>query len=159
MIHFANATEVANFLTRVRLHVGQYSDVVLCSPFIDDCLLCTIRELAQCAPENGCGLKIITSPCAADRVFAGVSLTARRRTRVIACPHLHAKFYVAIGRKRTKTEAIVTSANLTSAGLTSNIELGVRITPTTPQGRTLFEELDRFARQPTFNRSIQWKRQ
>jgi hypothetical protein len=78
---------------------------------------------------------------------------------VIACPHLHAKFYLAIARKSTKTEAIVTSANLTSAGLANNIELGVRITPTTPHGRALFEELDRFARRLTFSRSIQWKRQ
>lgn len=158
MIEFATAIDVANLLARVRARVDQYSDLVLCSPFIGDDVLSTLRGLAHCAPESGCGMEIITAAHTFDRVMACAGSGGWQRTRVIGRPHLHAKFYLAVGRRDELTEAIVTSANLTTAGLSSNIELGVRITPTTSPGRTLLDQIDRFARRLTINRSVQWKK-
>jgi hypothetical protein len=158
MIEFATAIDVANLLARVRTHVDQYSDLVLCSPFISDDVLLTLRGLAHSAPVNGCGMQIITAAHTFDRVMACAGAQGWRRTRVVGRPHLHAKFYLAVGRRNELTEAIVTSANLTTAGLSSNIELGVRITPTTSPGRALLHQINRFARRLTINRSVQWKK-
>jgi len=158
MIEFSTAIDVANLLARVRTRVDQYSDLVLCSPFISDDVLSTLRGLVLCAPENGCGMQIITATHTFDRVMACVGPRGWQRTTVVGCPHLHAKFYLAIGRRDEVTEAIVTSANLTTAGLSSNIELGVRITPTTSPGRALLHQIDRFARRLSINRSVQWKK-
>jgi hypothetical protein len=159
MIQFATTADVSTLLARVRSHAGQYSELVLCSPFIDDDVLSTLREFAQRGPDVGCGIEIITATPTFNRIIASGGMQGRRQTRIIGCPHLHAKFYLARGRKVALTEAIVTSANLTTPGLTSNIELGVRVTPTTPHGCVLFNQIDRFARRLAIHRSVQWKRQ
>jgi hypothetical protein len=159
MIQFATAADVSMLLARVRSHAGQYSELVLCSPFIDDDALSTLREFAQRGPDVGCGVEIITATPTFNRIIASGGMQGCYRTRIIGCPHLHAKFYLARSRRTALTEAIVTSANLTTPGLTSNIELGVRVTPTTPHGCVLFNQVERFARRLTSNRSIQWKRQ
>src|SRR5262249_29165231 len=108
MIEFASAADVLGLLDRVTTHVGQYSDVVLCSPFIDDDVLHALERLARSTSEAGCGLGIITAHHAIDSVAA--RLGARRRARLIGCSRLHAKFYMAVARNDALTEAIVTSA-------------------------------------------------
>lgn len=156
MIEFASAADVLRLLDRVTAHIGRYSDVILCSPFIDDDGLHTLEHMAGSASDAGCGLGIITANHAIDRVAA--RLGARRQTRLVGCPHLHAKFYLAVARNDALTEAIVTSANLTLGGLTSNIELGVHIAATTPYGRALLHQIDRFARRLALNRRPSWKK-
>jgi hypothetical protein len=156
MIEFASAADVLRLLDRVTTHVGRYSDVVLCSPFIDDDVLRTLERLAHSVSEAGCGLGIITTPYTINRVAA--CLGASRQTRLVACPRLHAKFYLAVSRNDALTEAIVTSANLTAGGLMGNIELGVRIAPSSPYGRALLHQIDRFARRLMINRRPPWKK-
>jgi hypothetical protein len=132
--------------------------VVLCSPFVDDDVLVTVEGLAHSASRVGCALGVITGRHAIDRVAARLGPPMHGSTRVIGCARLHAKFYLAIGRRGEITEAIVTSANLTAVGLTSNIELGVRICASTPYGRALLHQIERFAYRLTVYRRPAWKK-
>jgi hypothetical protein len=156
MIEFATAADVSTLLTRVLTRIDQYSEIVLCSPFISDQVLSNLREVARPSSAGRCDVEIITTPQAFNHIL--VCTEGWQRTKVVGCSHLHAKFYLAVARKEQLTEAIITSANLTVAGLTSNIELGVRVTPATPHGRTLLRQIVRFARRLTTYRSVQWKR-
>jgi hypothetical protein len=158
MIELANGADVFRLLNQVCSHADHYADVVLCSPFIDDDVLPIVRRLAIAASAGGCGLKIITTQPAFDRVVRCIGRRPWQRTMVVSCPHLHAKFYLAVARKEAVTEAIVTSANLTAGGASSNIELGVRVAPTTVNGRALLRQIDRYARRLAINRSLSWKR-
>jgi hypothetical protein len=71
---------------------------------------------------------------------------ARRFVQIIAVPGLHAKFYLALGRDFPATEGLVTSANLTTAGTTANVELGIWLAASSMLGARLLHELDRFSR-------------
>ena len=157
MIECASASDVARLLGRVRSRADKYSDLLLCSPFMDDDTISLVGLVAEATSSARCRLEIITAQQAVDRVKALLAPLVDRQIRLIGCPRLHAKFYVAIGRSEEHTEAIITSANLTAAGLTSNIELGVRIAATTPHGRTMLHHLDRFARRLAHNRRFTWR--
>src|SRR5688572_23297589 len=111
MIHFATAVDISCLLARVRSHADQYSELVLCSPFIDDEVLSRLRGPALHSSDISCNVRIITASRAFDRVTA--STKGWQRTRVLGCSHLHAKLYFAIARRDQLTEAIITSANLT----------------------------------------------
>ena len=86
-------------------------------------------ELAARATSNGCRLKILTD-IRSDSVLGGsLDLEAlelfghrRRSTQIVSLPRLHAKVFVADGRR-----ALVTSANLTPSGLDFNFEYGVSL--------------------------------
>jgi hypothetical protein len=158
MIEFVYGTDVVRFLDRVSVHIEQYRDVILCSPFIDDDVLRRVEGLARAALEGKCGFGIITAQHSIQRVTTRFTPLTLRRVRLAACPHLHAKFYLAVARKHDLTEAIVTSANLTAGGLKANIELGVRIAGSTPYGRTLLHQIEMFSRRLSFNGRLQWKR-
>ncbi len=157
MIECASASDVARLLSRVRSRADMYSDLLLCSPFMDDETISLVGLVAEAASGARCRLEIITAQQAVDRVKVLLAPLADQQLRLIGCPRLHAKFYVAVGRSREHTEAIITSANLTVAGLTSNIELGVRIAATTPHGRAMLHHLDRFARRLAHNRRSTWR--
>jgi HKD family nuclease len=157
MIECASALDVARLLGRVRSRADKYSDLLLCSPFIDDETIALVGLVAEAASNARCRLEIITAQQAVDRVKALLTPVEDRQIRLIGCPRLHAKFYVAVGRREEHTEAIITSTNLTAAGLTRNIELGVRIAATTPHGRTMLDHLDRFARRLAHNRRFTWR--
>jgi HKD family nuclease len=58
-------------------------------------------------------------------------------------PQLHAKAYLRLDREG-RNEAIITSANLTRAGLESNVELGVHASSTSLTGRQLVAKVRHF---------------
>jgi hypothetical protein len=78
--------------------------------------------------------------------FAMQSSSAQWRRTVISRQRLHAKVYLAIGRRLEDTEAIVTSANLTRGGVADNIELGIRITGECREGRRILADVQHFVR-------------
>lgn len=136
------------FLDRVSAHPHRYVEVVVCSPFIDGRMLDRIAPLARTARQACCGFRVITSPEAAQEVRTRLQCNLPGRQAIlVAAPRLHAKIYLAIARRTNDSEAIVTSANLTSAGIAGNIELGVRARPSSASGRRLLNQVDHFVRQ------------
>lgn len=103
-------------------------ELLIAAPYIKECEARWVcDELAARANNNGCRLKVLTD-IRSDSVLGGsLDLEAlelfghrRRNTQVVSLPRLHAKVFIADGRR-----ALVTSANLTPSGLDFNFEYGV----------------------------------
>jgi len=124
---------------------NRYAQVVVCSPFIDDQMLGVLVRLAQVTRRASCGLRVITTPTTAVALLARLpGHVTTWHGVVVARIGLHAKVYLVLARPRGHSEAIVTSANFTAAGVDENIELGVRASPSTDSGRQLINEVRNF---------------
>ena len=149
MINTASGSDLRRMLAQVRRHADEYSMIVICSPFVDEELLPLIRDLADRASRRRAGFRLVTRPATAAKLFAVLpGLRAHLGHMLMLHPGLHAKVY--LGLKGTNGQAIVTSANLTAAGLESNIELGVRSDTTSHAGRQLVGQACRFLRDLSF---------
>lgn len=123
----------------------QYAQVIVCSPFIDEEMQGVLVRLAQVTRRAGCGLRVITTPTTAVALLGRLpGHAATWHGVVVARIGLHAKVYLVLARPRGSSEAIVTSANFTAAGVDENIELGVRASPSTDSGRQLMNEVRDF---------------
>jgi hypothetical protein len=148
VIEISKGCDVDRFLDRVTGHPHRYIEVVVCSPFIDGRMLDRIAPLARTARQARCDFRVITLPDAAQEIRTRLQCDhPGRHDILVSTPRLHAKIYLAIARRINDSEAIVTSANLTSAGVTGNIELGVRARPNSESGRRLLSQVDHFVRQ------------
>ncbi len=149
MISTASGADLRRLLADTRRQVEEYSQFVVCSPFVDLELLPLIRDLTERMNRGRRDFRLVTRPATATMLLAAVpDLRALWANRLVLHPNLHAKAY--LGLKGTDGQAIVTSANLTIAGLESNIELGVRGNTTSPAGRQLVRQVGRFLRDLSF---------
>lgn len=147
MITLSGGREVHALLDKMSDQADRLREVLICSPFIDEALDERLDRLAMAITAAGARLLLVTTPEAARPLRLLLAGQEHRRTTV-ATPRrrLHAKAYVSVARRARESEAIVTSANLTKAGLASNIELGVRVVPISDAGRLLFDQTCRFVR-------------
>ena len=143
MIHTSGGADVIRLLERVAQCPERYFELTICSPFIGEPLLKTIIRLAERTRRVGCVLRVVTSRACAGAIARHAPQTA---PFVIPRQRLHAKVYIAIGRRDTESEAIVTSANLTPGGTVHNVELGIRAVSKTDAGRRLLDEVHHFVR-------------
>lgn len=145
MIELCNGRDVSDLLDLVTARPEEFRQVDLCAPFIDGNAVPRIVDLAMAASPHRCGVRVVTSPSGAALLLSLLPAPARRwRHTILSRRGLHAKAYLAIGRGRRPSVAIVTSANLTGAGLDSNVELGVRAVASTELGRRLIGEVRNF---------------
>lgn len=148
MITLASGVAVGRMLVRATSTPWNYAQVLICSPFIDRTLAARINDLCEAAERARCAVTIVTTARCAD--FFEELYRGRRYVRVLVRERLHAKAYLMVGRNGGRgSEALVTSANLTRAGLSTNHELGVHIRCTSDGGRHLFRQLDRSLRRLT----------
>lgn len=147
MITLSSGPDVHALLDRMTRNADRLREVLICSPFIDQVLDEALVKLASHITRAGASLLLVTNQEAA-RAMARLLDGPECRRATVAAPRrrLHAKAYVSVARRSRESEAIVTSANLTDAGLHSNIELGVRAVPTTDAGQRLFDQTRRFVR-------------
>ena len=69
-------------------------------------------------------------------------LSKSDRLKVRVWRNLHAKAYLAVTRgRRPRSEAIITSANLTAAAFSTNLELGIRANSRSAAGRALVAQV------------------
>lgn len=139
MLHLASGREIGGLLEHVSAHLGQYKRVVLSSPFIDEFGRRLIDRFYESTLTTKTRLDIVTTPRIAGACV--LRWPAHYGFRVQACVGLHAKLYVAIGYRDADHVAIVTSANLTAAGLTENGECGLRVSGSTRALVSLIERL------------------
>lgn len=102
--------------------------VVVASPFIDDEGIHLLRRIASVGSTSGFALRLATRPNMEESVARA---TRESRSRIYSIEKLHSKQF-AVLRTHGFDQMIVGSANLTAAGLTDNVELGVHVI-----GRTL----------------------
>lgn len=115
--------------TLVNLCRRAREELIVCSPYVglygSDRLLAALRQVAPVPPRLLCLTDLspanvcqgATQPEAVQKLGA-----ASPANRVVHIPRLHAKTYIADGRR-----AIITSANLTRGGLAWNREMGVQV--------------------------------
>jgi phosphatidylserine/phosphatidylglycerophosphate/cardiolipin synthase-like enzyme len=130
-------------MERVESNPERYREMIVCAPYIDDLMAARLGALREASLRRNCGLRVITNADAADALRKRFGRAPRRGDLVVRSD-LHAKIYLAVGRRTQATEAIITSPNLTRAGMERNIEFGVRIGNSTTQGRDLLRQVHRF---------------
>jgi len=141
MITLASGAAVGQMLARATATPSNYCQVLLCSPFIDQALAPRLEQLFQAADNTKCAVTIVTNCGSVDSLAA--LCTGRRYVRVLVRKRLHTKAYLLLGREGSRhSEALVTSANLTRAGMSTNDELGVHIRCTSSGGRHLIRQID-----------------
>jgi hypothetical protein len=143
MIGTCTGRQLKVLMERVENNPERYREMIVCAPYIDDAMSERLGQLRETSLRRNCGLRVITNAGAADALRARFG-SAPRRGDLVVRSDLHAKIYLAVGRRTQATEAIVTSANLTRAGMERNIEFGVRIGNSTPQGRDMLRQVHRF---------------
>ncbi len=147
MIHTSTGSDVGGLLERLIAHPERYAEVVLCTPFIDAEMIPRLVRLSERARRSNLAATVITSPASAAALRTRLSGNpASWRGLIAECERLHAKVYLALGRQGDMSEAIVTSANLTLAGVSRNIELGVRALSNSDGGRQFISEVRHFVR-------------
>jgi len=151
MITLAPGRAVGQLLDRATIRPELYAEVTLCSPYIDETLACRVRALVNAAKGPSCGVTVITAPAGARQLYSCFRPSAvPRLLRIIVRRNLHTKTYVMVARMGSaRSEALVTSANLTAAALSKNEELGIRIVGNSPGGRALMAQLTNSLRRLT----------
>jgi hypothetical protein len=141
MITLVSGAAVGQMLDRATATPWNYSQVLLCSPFIDQALAPRLEQLFQAADNTKCVVTIVTNCGSGD--FLAALCSGRRYVRVLVRRRLHTKAYLLLGREGSRnSEALVTSANLTLAGMSTNDELGVHIRCTSSGGRHLIRQIN-----------------
>jgi hypothetical protein len=133
MIRACGGSSVRRLVEAVIVRPQKFVKAVFCAPFIDDDIFADLVKLASPGSRRTCDLVIITSRSIAANFRSRHASTLR--CSVVPVDHLHAKIYLAVATESCFTEAIITSANLTTAGMLRNIEFGVHVRPTTAHGR------------------------
>lgn len=146
MIRIVEGGELEGFLRHIKDRLETYAEVIVCAPFIDDELVEVLVALAVDARSCQCGFRLITSRPAAGVFSAALPGHSTNWARTVTLhDNLHAKVYVAITRIRSgHSRAIVTSANLTRAALSCNVELGIEADSTSPEGRRILHQIHHF---------------
>jgi phosphatidylserine/phosphatidylglycerophosphate/cardiolipin synthase-like enzyme len=150
MIALAHGRGVDQLLQRAAAQPWLYSNLIICCPFIDSTLMARLNDLCRRAAKWHCGMTLITTPSAAAHIRRSVGAAVFPRLRIVVRSNLHAKVYYALARGRhARSEALVTSANLTEAGISRNEELGVHIRGDSPEGRALLRQINTSLRRIT----------
>lgn len=134
MICAVERAAVWSWLRQASIFARRGDVVVLCTPYVD------MRTLASLGLAPAANVHIVTTDSSAGQLRAELE----QARSICAVPHLHAKVYARWAREAERTEVIVTSANLTSAGLSRNLELGVLARGDCPDGRRLIRQFERF---------------
>ena len=139
MIETCSRFAVENLFTRVMRAPHRFRTVVVASPFIDEFGIELLMNLDHA--RGTFTLSVLTRP----ETAAALRTRAWRRTSIRALEGLHAKLYAALGEWSCEHEAVITSANLTEAGLHANIEIGLRVTGSRREYVALVEQVVRWS--------------
>lgn len=147
MIRPADGEDVRQVLDRAVRVPDRYREVVVCSGFFDETGGEWLDRVSTAVHGAGRRLTVLKPsrtrlPGSGDEFSRDGSLDSRR---IHSVPRLHAKVYVLLGVDGRDHEAVVTSANLTQAGLFRNREVGLRLRGSSPELSRLIE---RVARRP-----------
>lgn len=141
MVYLADGASVLQMLEKAVRSPERYRRLIVSSPFVDEYgirLLGRLCEGTRPTPR----LTLVVTPATANKMS---SWFAQRPAglEVIVQDHLHAKVYALIGMNGVDHEALITSSNLTSAGIRRNLEVGVILRGSTERLVTTIERVAR----------------
>ena len=132
-MNLVSGNEVLGLMEKVRSEHGAYRLLLLCAPFISSKLLLHVAGFGRHVPVL---TTVLTIPKTAQELLA-VNLSGP--FRIASIPGFHAKVYIACGKDDRDSVAIIGSFNLTHFGLNRNYELGVQISGTDSNERSLIK--------------------
>jgi hypothetical protein len=141
MITICQSDAIFGTLMRATKVAPRLRALSVSTPFLDDFGLNLLARVDR--GPAALALRLMTCPDNAGLL----AKWSWRRLRVHFVRGLHAKVYASLAFDRRQHEAIVTSANLTRAGLQSNLELGLMVTGSTPEFATLAERVESWTHQ------------
>jgi hypothetical protein len=144
MVYLADGTGVLQMLEKAMQCPERYRRLIVSSPFVDDYginLLTRLRHSRRPMPR----LTLVVTPAAAGKMGSWLD-NPPAGTEVIIQERLHAKVYALLGMNGMDHEALITSSNLTSAGIRRNLEVGVTLRGSTER---LITTIERVARRVT----------
>src|SRR5262245_54618804 len=114
MVETCSRFTIERLFSRVMRTPHRFRVLVVASPFIDRLGI----EMLMAVDRAPCEfvIRVLTRPSTA----AVLNEREWRRTSVRGVEGLHAKLYAALGISSTEHEMVITSANLTDAGLHNN---------------------------------------
>lgn len=148
MIETCSPFAIENLFTRVTRSPHRFRTFIVASPFIDDFGMKLLMDVDR--TSLGFDVRVLTRPTTAAALL---NASGWQRTSVCGIEGLHAKLYAALGVSSCEDEMVITSANLTAAGLRTNIEMGVRITGSRREYSTLVQQVVKWSTRRTFTAS------
>lgn len=124
MIDIVGGGAIPRLLEKVARTPELYRRVVIASPFLDRYGWDLIKDTCLASERRVPTLTMVLRPDAVQRV-ADWAPDLMWRIDMVVRWRLHAKFYALLGIRRVAHEAIITSSNLTAAGISRNLELGL----------------------------------
>lgn len=123
MLHVDDGSGILDLMHRASRAPERYHRIVICAPFIDESGLDLLNRLLRAKPL----VDVVLGVTPENRKLLERAFHSVQGVRILSCKSLHAKFYALVGRHHADNEAIITSANLTAAGLHRNLELGLSL--------------------------------
>jgi hypothetical protein len=139
MITLCDGSELERFLLLVESATERFTRLVICSPYVDHGSMVRLARLRQKAMGVGCGFTLVTRRQAGLEFALASRNPVFGRRNVATSDRLHAKVYVAVARRFRESMLMITSANLTQAGIGRNCESGVLVRSNTPTGSKLID--------------------
>jgi hypothetical protein len=129
MVEIAQGDAVRRLLERGLSAPSRYLHVYVCSPFIDLMGAAIVDRCWRMAMSGGPAVTVITT-LETRRQYSARWHVREPFFRLRSVHGLHAKVYALVGRVKSDSVLLLTSANLTAAGIGRNRELGVQINGT-----------------------------
>lgn len=133
---------VEHFFRRF-MHLSEQQVLLMVSPFIGDLegQAFTLSDIIQKTRKENTLVYVITREPRSDYHWDGLSvLEQNENVEIRYNPEIHAKLYISWNRKEEESFAMFGSGNLTSSGMSYNLELGMMIL-SRGYGRKLVREL------------------
>lgn len=144
MIHLADGSGVLHMLDKAARSPERFRRVVVSSPFLDEYGAGLLNRLFRSVGRSP-KLTLVLTPGAAEKMQSQLE-NRPAGTEVIVRHNLHAKVYALLGFDTVDHEALVTSSNLTAAGIGRNLEVGINLRGSNER---LIATIERVARRVT----------
>lgn len=146
MVHLMDGSGVLQVLDKAARSPERFRRVVVSSPFLDEYGVGLLRRLSR-SSGRGPRLTLVLTPEIAGQVCTGL-VGLPSGTEVVVQNRLHAKVFALLGINPVDHEALITSSNLTEAGVEKNLEVGVNLRGSSER---LIATIERVARRVTLS--------
>lgn len=133
-LRLVRGSAVEGLLSKAIQRPNDYAVVTVSSAFLDEMGVELLEQLLNQGRIGRLDVRVYLGPAA----YRSATLGIKQKSHVVRS--LHAKVYALEGRHAAEDDLIVTSANLTRAGLRANLEIGIRLSGSSELTRRIMRE-------------------
>jgi len=143
MIDVVEGDAIRRLLEKAARTPELYRRLIIVSPFIDEYGWELVTRSLRTRRGRVPRVTLVLRPDAVEKVsrWAG---SRQDQFDIVVRQRLHAKVYALLGFRSAAHEAIITSSNLTAAGIEQNLELGLTIRGATDRLASMVERVGHF---------------